>query len=294
MKTLRPVKQVVVNGHCHQEQYLRDIERLLEELRARGIRMSVHERFATYLVAHGVPEIWDEAVDYPLEGADAAISIGGDGTFLRTSRWIGKKSIPVLGVNTGHLGFLAVCSPENASEIADMLSRGDAEVEERMALRVDVCDGGVSPALPYALNEVAILKEDTASMINVDVEIDGTHLADYMADGLLISTPTGSTGYGLSVGGPILFPNLSVICLSPIAPHTLTLRPCVVGADAKIKARTTSRASRYRVSLDGVSVLLAAGSEIRVERADFSPRVIRPLDTSFASTLRRKLLWGVR
>ena len=294
MKLLSPVKKAVVFGHCHQGEYLEDIRRLLGQLSARGIDVWVERRFAGYLVSEGIGVAEDRMADYPPAGTGAAISIGGDGTFLRTARWIGRRGIPVLGINTGHLGFLAVCSPAHAEGIADMLAGGEAEVEERMALRVDVGEGGECPELPYALNEVAILKEDTASMINVNVEIDGTHLADYMADGVLISTPTGSTGYGLSVGGPIVFPNLNVMCLSPIAPHTLTLRPCVVGADSIIKARTSSRASRYRVSLDGVSLLLETGSEITIRRADFSPLVIRPLDISFAATLRRKLLWGVR
>lgn len=294
MNQLSPVKKVVVCGHSHQEQYLEDINLLLSELRRRGVDVAVERRFAGYLTSENVAVASDEIVEYPPADAGAAISFGGDGTFLRTARWIGRCGIPVLGVNTGHLGFLAVCSPDDPSAVAAMLCGGHAEVEERMALRVDLGAGGICPELPYALNEVAILKEDTSSMINVSVAIEGVHLADYMADGVLISTPTGSTGYGLSVGGPIIFPNLNVICLSPIAPHTLTLRPCVVGEDAEITARTTTRASRYRVSLDGVSVLLEAGSEIRIRRADFSPRVIRPLDSTFADTLRRKLLWGVR
>ncbi len=294
MNLLPPVKRAVVYGHCHQEHYIEDIRRLLGQLADCGIDVMVERRFGLYLSMCGLEVPESMLTDYAPEDAQAAISIGGDGTFLRTARWIGRRCIPVLGVNTGHLGFLAVCSPADSEAIAGLLAAGGAEVEERMALRVDVGEGGVSPALPYALNEVAILKEDTASMINVNVEIDGAHLADYMADGVLISTPTGSTGYGLSVGGPILFPNLNVICLSPIAPHTLTLRPCVVGEGSIIKARTSSRASRYRVSLDGVSVLLETGSEITIRKADFSPRVIRPLDISFAATLRRKLLWGVR
>lgn len=294
MRKLEPVRKVVIYGNCYQQQYLESIRDLLTILRQKGIGLSIERSFADYLVGTGVDVAENEHVDYPPLDSGAAISIGGDGTFLRTARWIGRRCIPILGINTGHLGFLASYTPAEARELVDMLYEGRAVVEERMALRVDVGEGGVCPALPYALNEVAILKEDTASMINIDVKIDGTHLADYLADGLLISTPTGSTGYGLSVGGPILFPTLDVVCISPIAPHTLTLRPCVVGGDAMISARTTTRAKQYRVSLDGVSVLMESDSEIRIRRADFSPLVIRGLDDSFASTLRHKLLWGLR
>lgn len=294
MKDLIPVRKAVIAGNLHQELHLEDICRLLGLLRKKGIAVAIECQFAEYLISKGVEVKKDEIVEYPPADSGAAISIGGDGTFLRTARWIGRLGIPVLGINTGHLGFLASCTPGEGEHLVNLLYEGRAKVEERMALRVDVGDGGVSPALPYALNEVAILKEDTSSMINVRVDIDGHYLADYLADGLLISTPTGSTGYSLSVGGPIIFPTLDVICLSPIAPHTLTFRPCVVGGGVIIKACTTTRASQYRLSLDGVSVLMEAGSEIRVTKADFAPKVIRPSDESFASTLRNKLLWGLR
>ncbi len=291
---LQPVRKVVIAGNSHQRLHLEDICNLLTLLRERGIAVAIDRRFALYLKANSVAVEDGEMTDDVPENAGAAISIGGDGTFLRTARWIGPLGIPVLGINTGHLGFLASYNPAESRELVEMLYLGNAEVEERMVLRVDVGESPDAPALPYALNEVAILKEDTSSMINVNVEVNGNYLADYLADGLLISTPTGSTGYSLSVGGPILFPSLEAICLSPIAPHTLTFRPCVVGGDAIIKARTITRANQYRLSLDGVSVLMDAGSEITVSKADFTIRVIRRLDDSFASTLRQKLLWGVR
>lgn len=294
MNKLTPVRKVVIAGNRHQELHLEDICRLLGLLRDKGIEITIDSRFAEYLRANDIDIRQEEIVEFPPEDAGAAVSIGGDGTFLRTARWIGRLEIPILGINTGHLGFLASYTPAEGHELVDMLYDGRAEVEERMALRVDIGDGGVAPALPYALNEVAILKEDTSSMINVRVEVNDNYLADYLADGLLISTPTGSTGYSLSVGGPVIFPTLDVVCLSPIAPHTLTFRPCVLGGDVKIKACTTTRASQYRLSLDGVSVLMEAGSEISISKADFSPQVIRRLDDSFASTLRNKLLWGLR
>ncbi|MDE5653393.1 MAG: NAD(+)/NADH kinase, partial [Muribaculaceae bacterium] len=264
---LRPVTKVAISGNRRQQGYLPEIDRLLRLLREAGIAIAIERRFADYLADEGIAVDACEIVDSPPADAGAAISIGGDGTFLRTARWIGRLETPVLGINTGHLGFLASYTPAESAELVDMLRLGRATVERRTALRVDVGDIPDAPTLPYALNEVAILKDDSSAMINVSVNIDGAHLADYLADGLLVSTPTGSTGYSLSVGGPILFPTLDAICLSPIAPHTLTLRPCVVGGDAEITAVTTARTSHYRVSLDGVSLRKQAGSAISLRRA---------------------------
>ena len=263
-------------------------------LRSKRIVVAMERRFADYLAGRGVNVAEDEITDTPPADAGAAISIGGDGTFLRTARWIGAKGIPVLGINTGHLGFLASYTPAEFGELTDMLLEGDAIVEERIALKVEVGPGCEAPELPYAVNEVAILKDETSSMITVKVDIAGHFLADYMADGVLFSTPTGSTGYSLSAGGPILSPALDVMCITPIAPHTLTLRPFVVSGDDVINACTESRAKRYRVSLDGVSFLMEAGTSISIRKADFRPRVIRRPGDSFAWALRTKLLWGLR
>lgn len=294
MNRLGPVRKVIIAGNRHQDGYLPEISELFEFLRRRGIEMAVERRFADYLLAEHVTLAEEEIVDAPPADTGAAISIGGDGTFLRTARWIGPLQIPVLGINTGHLGFLASYTPAESAELVEMLYEGSADVEERIALRVDVGNIPQAPDLPYALNEVAILKDDSSAMINVNVCIDGNYLADYLADGLLVSTPTGSTGYSLSVGGPILYPTLDVICLSPVAPHTLTLRPCVVGGGTEILARTTTRSAHYRVSLDGVSFRMDSDTEIRIRRADFTPRVIRRRNDSFSATLRHKLLWGLR
>lgn len=291
---MSPVRSVIIAGNRHQEEYLSEISELLSLLSQRGIDINIERRFADYLIAQNVPIDNVNIIDNPVADAGAAISIGGDGTFLRTARWIGPLQIPILGINTGHLGFLAAYTPAEAPELVDNLYNGNAVIEHRMALKIDIPDCPESPSLPFALNEVAILKDDSSAMINVNVCIDGCFLADYLADGLLISTPTGSTGYSLSVGGPIIFPTIDTICLSPIAPHSLTLRPCVVSGDAKITARTTTREAHYRISLDGVSFQMPPNTEIHISRATFSPRVIRRPGDSFASTLRNKLLWGLR
>lgn len=295
MRRLNPVKKVLIAGNRHQEGSLEEVKSLFVLLKEYGISYKVERRFAEYITGYGVEIMPEDIIETPVADADAAVSIGGDGTFLRTARWIGRMEVPVLGVNTGHLGFLASHSPRAMKELVRMLKNGEAIVEDRMALCVDV--GGIEaelPELPYALNEVAILKEDTASMINVNIKVEGHYLADYLADGLIISTPTGSTGYSLSAGGPILFPTIDALCITPIAPHTLTFRPFVISGEDEVTARTTSRASQYRVSLDGVSFLMPEGSEVKIRRADFTPKVIRGTSDSFADTLRNKLLWGLR
>lgn len=226
-------------------------------------------------------------------GAFAALSIGGDGTFLQTAQWIGERDIPIMGINTGHLGYLTACSlNDDLQQAADALLEGNMRADSRELIEVagDLPEG----IWPYALNEVAIFKEETSSMINIHTELGAAPLADYLGDGLVVSTPTGSTGYNLSVGGPILQPELSCLVLSPIAPHTLTLRPLVVDGASIIYATTTTRASDYRVSLDGRSFLMPSGSSLRISRAPFRVRILHLPASHFAETLRAKLLWGRR
>lgn len=285
---------VAVCGSRHQDQYLDPLRDFFATLADAGFHACVNRRFFNYLSDKGMrlPDGFLPADD-PDPRSVAAISIGGDGTFLRTAQWVGKNEIPILGVNTGHLGFLAHYSPDDASRIADALKTDSFIVERRMLLKVE---SPLVPAhyWPYALNEVAILKEDTSSMINVHTEIGNHFLADYLADGLIIATPTGSTGYNLSVGGPIMQPTLDCRVISPIAPHSLTMRPLVVDADTVITATTTSRAHTYRVSLDGRSFVMTCGSAIQISRAPFSIPVLRLSSDLFADTLRQKLHWAVR
>jgi len=231
--------------------------------------------------------------------ADIAVSIGGDGTFLRTARWIGSCETPILGVNAGHLGFLSDITLENSGMIIDDIVSGNMEVHSRTMLSVIVT--GDTPVddpagvlrYPFALNEVAVLRDDTASMITVDTLLDGAPLARYRADGLIISTPTGSTGYNLSVGGPIVGPSTPAWVISPVAAHSLTMRPLVVPDTSVVALSVYSRVPAYRLSLDGRSVILPLGAGLRVSRAPFVVNILSRPGHSFAGTLRSKLLWGM-
>lgn len=286
-------KVIAVYGKRHQNRYLGAIGRFFDHLAANGFEIAVKRRFADYLGDEDFDLRSVSVVDQFPAGADIVVSIGGDGTFLRAAQWVGDSQIPVLGINTGHLGFLASYTFENIDQIVDSLIRGDFIKEERMVLKVEY--GSLAPdKWHYALNEVAVLKSETSSMINVNAEINGFFLADYLSDGLIISTPTGSTAYNLSVGGPIIQPTLSCMTLSPVAPHSLTMRPLVVGGDSRLKLTVSSRASEFRLSIDGQSSVIPCGEEIKVSKASFKTCVLRIPEDDFASILRDKLLWGKR
>lgn len=235
-----------------------------------------------------------EAKHLPV-GVDFVISLGGDGTFLRAARWSGDSGIPVVGVNMGHLGYLSPFSPGELDTLLDTLANGSYDIEERDLLRVDIPEKyteGIEHFWPYALNEVAFLKQDTASMIELPVKLNGKELANYRADGLIVATPTGSTGYSLSVGGPILQPTVRAWVLSPIADHSLTMRPMVIDNGMTIEVTATGRIASFRLSLDGNSLTLPVGTPVTIAKAQFRCRVVGRRNDLFASALRRKLLWN--
>lgn len=225
--------------------------------------------------------------------ADLAISLGGDGSFLRCTQWVGNSGIAILGVNAGHLGFLTDFTIDDFLE-ADATTLRSLKTEQRSLLHVEI-DGETPEKLwPYALNDIAMLKTDSASMISVETTVNGSPLTTYQADGLIVATPTGSTGYNLSVGGPIMDPSLSALLLSPVAPHLLAMRPLVVGGSAELKFTVRTRADHFMLSVDGRSVALPADTGLRISVADFPIIVAQNPGHDFAETLRSKLLWGER
>lgn len=291
------MEEIAIYGNPKQNDYIGRIEVFLKALTDRGMRLWVYKEFSDYLRAFGVSCDWTPTRRLPRE-AERLVSIGGDGTFLRAAKWAGKSGVPILGINTGHLGFLASYSFRETEELVEVLCSGDGRVEKRMLLKVESPD---MPAnfYPYALNEVAILKSDSASMVNVRTWVNDCYLADYLADGLLVATPTGSTAYNLSAGGPILEPTVSNMVLSPVAPHSLTMRPLVIGGDVEVKASVSCGARRCRVSLDGRTFMLSCGEEydhgspsLRITSAAYTVNILHRPDYHFADILRNKLLWG--
>lgn len=223
--------------------------------------------------------------------ADMALSIGGDGTFLHTATRVGDKGIPILGINTGHLGFLADLSGNDIENDIQNIIEGKYKVEERTLLQVEA--KGIDKLWHYALNEVAILKQDSASMISVRTAINDEYFNTYQADGLIIATPTGSTAYALSAGGPILMPQAANWVLAPVAPHSFTVRPLVVNDDVTISLQVSCRTGKFLLSCDGRSIQMPAEQHITLRKAPFTINVVKGYNHSFSQTLRNKLMWGV-
>lgn len=220
-----------------------------------------------------------------------ALSIGGDGTFLKTASRVGNKRIPILGINTGRLGFLADISPEQMEEAFDEIYQHKYQTEERRVLHL-LCKGQILKGYPYGLNEIAILKRDSSSMITIHAYINGELLNVYQADGLIVSTPTGSTGYSLSVGGPILVPQSGTISLTPVAPHSLNVRPIVIRDDWEITLQVESRSHNFLVAVDGRSETCREGCQLTIRKANYPIYIVKRCQHSFFNTLREKMMWG--
>ena len=283
------MKRLVIFGNTYQQGNVNTVLGLLEHLRQHGINVAVEKEYMQYLSREqdiNLPTF--EATQVP--DADMALSLGGDGTFLTTAMWVSRQGMPILGINLGHLGYLTAGNLDEKSDLIDDVLAGNYRIEERTMLQAS-CDA-VTIEHPWALNEIAVLRHDTSSMLDMQTLLRGRELTTYRGDGLIVSTPTGSTAYNLSVGGPILEPTTSCLVLSPISPHSLTMRPLVVRDDSTIVVRTHTRATHYEVSIDGEVTLCPTGSLLTIKRAEHCARVVQLTSNNFASTLRQKLLWG--
>lgn len=222
---------------------------------------------------------------------DYVISLGGDGTFLKAAGKVGSKQIPIIGVNMGRLGFLANVALEEIRKVLDNVYEGKYEIEERAVIQLYV-DGKALENYPFALNDIAILKRDNAAMISIKASVNGEYLVTYLADGLVISTPTGSTAYSLSVGGPIIVPQSGILSMTPVAPHSLNIRPIVISDEAEIKLEVQSRSHNFLAAVDGRSEKLSEGVTLTVKKAPHKVRIVKVYGQRFFSTLREKLMWG--
>ena len=224
-----------------------------------------------------------------VDGTDVLLSFGGDGTLLRTAHR--GDGVPILGVNMGRLGFLTKIEVGELEAVLERVEAGDYGVEERMTLAVEA-DADLGDVPRWALNDVVADKSGTTSMIQVEATVDGRHLNTYWADGLVVATPTGSTAYALSVGGPILTPGTETLVVAPIAPHTLTARPIVLPCDAELELRVETRDHPFAFACDGVSTVLAGGATIRIRRSERTVQLVTLPDRDYFSTIRDKLSWG--
>lgn len=223
--------------------------------------------------------------------ADMVISIGGDGTFLKAASRVGNRNIPILGINTGRLGFLADISPIEMEETLKEIYCQQYKIEERSVLKLET-NGQELKGYPYALNEIAVLKRDSSSMITIRAAINDAPLTTYQADGLVISTPTGSTAYSLSVGGPIMVPHSQTIALTPVAPHSLNVRPIVICDNWKITLDVESRSHNFLVAIDGRSESCKESTRLTISKADYTIKVVKRHNHIFFDTLRNKMMWG--
>lgn len=282
--------KIALFGNSYQEKYKAQLGDFVFFLKQAG-ELIIEENFSKYLSKIGIETSGVPTFDISFEGASLAVSIGGDGTLLSKAALMARTSTPVVGVNTGHLGYLAACRLNEAELMIENIKAGKCRHEDRTMLQLMSIDGKPCDNI-IALNEIAILRQDTTSMISIPTTINGTMLTTYKGDGLVISTPTGSTAYNMSAGGPIIMPLTSCLALTPISPHSLTMRPIVVADDSEIVVTINTRAKWIQVSVDGMAMTLPSGSTVKIAQAPYKLSVIQKQDHNFANTLREKLLWG--
>lgn len=223
---------------------------------------------------------------------DLMVTIGGDGTLLRSIKYIEDLEIPIIGINTGRLGFLATLNQDLIKNKIEKILKKDFEIEKRSLVEVEFQDKENNLDFKYALNEISVSRKNTTSMIKIKTNLNGEFLNSYWADGLIISTPTGSTGYSLSCGGPIMSPLSETLSLTPIAPHNLNARPIIIPENTKIELFVTGREKNHLLSLDSKIISLKNGTLIKIKKAEFKIRIAHLYEDNFYKTLRSKLLWG--
>ena len=281
---------IAIFGNTLRSETIREVKHIIAYLQERGVELVLSQELRHEAFGREYPSV-EDYIQHADHSIDFALSLGGDGTFLTTASLVGHLDIPILGVNCGHLGYLAEVQASNVEQVLDLLISNQYTIEQRRMLEVSCMQEG-KIASPYALNEVGILKSGLSSMITVEVTINGEFLHNYKADGLLIATPTGSTAYNLSVGGPLLDPQVHAIILSPVATHSLNVRPLVVLDDSKIDIRVYSRNGNFLLSVDGRSQVLKQDIHLHIERSQRTIKLVRIDGQTFMQSLKDKLHWG--
>ncbi len=285
--------KVAVFGNIYRSVLLSHIELLFDYFNDKDVTLMLDNELFEFVCEHANCNMeHTEIIQNDDFQADLALSIGGDGTFLNTAARIGRKGIPILGINTGRLGFLADVANDEILPALNAIMAFKFIVEERTLLYVETSDG-TSFDYPFALNEVSILKQDSSSMMSINASVNGQMVHTYHADGLILSTPTGSTAYSMSVGGPIAIPQTQNFILSPIASHSLNVRPLIIPDSWTIDLEVHSRSSNYLIAIDGRSRVLDQNVKLRIVKADYTIKTIKQLNHTFFDTLKNKLLWGV-
>ena len=290
------MKKVVVFGQKYTVQAYNEIKVLLEALETHNVVIFFESIFYEELNKHK-----HLTKKYPTfskfedlnSSFDLFFSMGGDGTMLRAVTYVRDLNIPILGINTGRLGFLANVKKEEISESIDLLVAGEYTIQDRTLLNIQTQPKIEKfQELSFALNEITIARKNTTSMIGVKTYLDGEYLTNYWSDGLIIATPTGSTGYSLSCNGPVIAPNCKNFVITPIAPHNLNARPMVIPDDTSIELEVDSREKSYLISLDSRITSVPKNTKIKIQKSAYTIKTVIPSNQSFLTTLRSKLLWG--
>ena len=279
-------------GNTYQAKKSAHVIRLLSILKQYNAVVYINREFYHFLVDEQNMDIQAAGVfDGNDFEADMVLCMGGDGTFLKAASYVGNKNIPILGINTGRLGFLADVSPEEMEDTFKDIYNHNYKVEDRSVLQV-ISNGQSLKGYPCGLNEIAVLKRDSSSMITIHTSINGAYLTTYQADGLVIATPTGSTAYSLSIGGPVIVPHSNTIAITPVAPHSLNVRPIVINDDWEITLDVESRSHNFLRAIDGRSETFREGTRLTIRKADYNIKVVKRTNHVFFHTLRDKMMWG--
>lgn len=288
--------KVAIYGQYYHKNTLESLETLMLVLSSKKAEVLLEKKFYQIYVneSSSSEELRNHSTYETLDNTyDLLISIGGDGTILRAITYVRDFDIPIVGINTGRLGFLATIQIDDIEKAINQILDGNYRITERTLLQVSTQpESDKIIETNFALNEIAVSRKNTTSMITVETHLDGEYLTSYWSDGLIIATPTGSTGYSLSCGGPVITPNADSFVLTPIAPHNLNARPLVIPNETEIKLRVDGREDQYLISLDSRIATLENSAIVTIKKADFKIKMVELKNETFLDTLRKKMLWG--
>ena len=284
---------IAINTLAYKSETVITVEKIINIFIEQGGQILIHEDFYKYInqkieLSGSISEF---SSTNDLKDVDVMISIGGDGTLLNTVYYVEDLNIPILGINMGRLGFLATSTVDIMDRVLKNILDNEYVVEERTLIKLE-SDSDLFDGKNFALNDFTVLKRDISSMIVVHTYIDGKFLNSYWADGILVSTPTGSTAYSLSCGGPVVMPESNNFVIAPVCPHNLNVRPVIVPDNSEISFEIEGRSNVFNVSLDSRSRVVEQGIKLKISKADFTVKIIVPDEYNYLSTLRKKLSWG--
>ena len=288
--------KIALFGQYYQNSTAETVHKVVTFLESKEIEITFEATFLSILKEKNIlSKDYKTYSNYSTLDSDckALISIGGDGTILKAATFVRDKNIPIIGINSGRLGFLATIQLDNIEPLLQKLLDNDYAISKRTLLSIKTTpDYENFSELDFALNEVTVARKDTTSMITIITYLNGEYLTSYWADGLIISTPTGSTGYSLSCGGPVLTPSVASLVITPMAPHNLNARPLVITDDMEIELRISGREEQFLISLDSRISAVSKDTVVTIKKSPFTISIIEFKEESFLNTIRKKLLWG--